>query len=65
MGGGIQQWREAAALWEGEEVVAETRQAMEVAFELGSILVGCSNQVVASTSPENIEAMMETIDAHR
>ena len=48
-----------------EEVVAETRAAMEAAAELGSILVGCSNQIVAGTPLANIEAMVETIDAHR
>ena len=48
-----------------EEVIAETREAMQVAEELGSIIVGCSNQIVAQTPPENIEAMAETIDRYR
>ena len=48
-----------------EDVVAETRKAMEAAAELGSILVGCSNQIVAGTPAASIEAMVETIDAHR
>lgn len=48
-----------------EEVIAETREAMETARECGSILVGCSNQIVAGTPPGNIEAMIETMDRYR
>ncbi|MFH1569142.1 MAG: uroporphyrinogen decarboxylase family protein, partial [Gemmatimonadota bacterium] len=48
-----------------DEVVAETRAAMEAAAELGSVLVGCSNQIVAGTPPASIEAMVETIDRMR
>lgn len=45
----------------GDQVVAEVRAAMKTAAELGSILVGCSNQVVAGTPARNIEAMIETM----
>jgi len=48
-----------------EEVIAETRDAMEAARECGSILVGCSNQIVRGTPSENIEAMVETMDRYR
>lgn len=48
-----------------EEVVAETLTAIQVAKECGSILVGCSNQIVAGTPPENFRAMTKTIAAHR
>ena len=48
-----------------EEVVAESRAAMETAAEPGSILVGCSNQIVAGNPAANIEAMVETMDRYR
>jgi hypothetical protein len=41
-----------------EDVIAETRSALEVAQEMGQIVVGVSNQVVALTPPENFDAMM-------
>jgi hypothetical protein len=44
-----------------EEVREETRTALEVAQELGGIIVGCSNQVVAPTPMSNFEAMMEVL----
>ena len=45
------------------EVIAETRACMEAAKELGSMIIGCSNQVVAGTPEENFWAMMETMHA--
>lgn len=48
-----------------EEVIAEVRSALAVAKEKGSIIIGCSNQIVAPTPPENIWAMMETLHAER
>jgi len=48
-----------------DEVVAEARSALEVAREMGSIMVGCSNQIVAQTPIENLMAMLETINEHR
>jgi len=44
-----------------EQVVAETRSALQAAQEHGSIIVGCSNQIVAPTPIANVEAMLETI----
>jgi uroporphyrinogen decarboxylase len=43
------------------EVVAETRACAEAALELGGIVAGISNQVVAQTPPENVLAMVETL----
>jgi len=48
-----------------EEVVAETLSALEVAKELGSCIIGCSNQIVAPTPIANVEAMMETLHGWR
>jgi len=48
-----------------DEVVAETLSALEVAQAEGSIMVGCSNQVVAQTPIQNFMAMIETINEHR
>lgn len=48
-----------------EEVVRETLEALEVARELGSCVIGCSNQIVAPTPIENVEAMMETLHRYR
>ncbi len=44
-----------------EEVVAETRDALDVARRRGRIVVGVSNQVVAATPLENFDAMMQTL----
>lgn len=44
-----------------EDVIAETRSALDVARRRGKIVVGVSNQVVALTPPENFDAMMETL----
>ncbi len=44
-----------------EDVIAETRSALEVAKERGSIILGCSNQIVPHTPMENFWAMMETL----
>jgi uroporphyrinogen decarboxylase len=48
-----------------EEVIEETRSALEIAKEFGSIVVGCSNQIVAGTPPENLFAMIETVNTYR
>ncbi len=48
-----------------EQVIAETLDAIQAAKEFGSILVGCSNQVVSQTPPENFWAMVKTIDENR
>lgn len=46
-----------------DEVIAETRACMDAAKELGSMIIGCSNQIVAGTPEENFWAMMETMHA--
>jgi hypothetical protein len=48
-----------------QEVIEETLDALRVARERGSIIVGCSNQVVAQTPMENFWAMMETLREYR
>jgi hypothetical protein len=48
-----------------EDVVAETRTALEVAKEYGGCIVGCSNQIVAGTPLANFWGMMETLWAER
>ncbi|OIO90101.1 MAG: hypothetical protein AUJ92_19570 [Armatimonadetes bacterium CG2_30_59_28] len=48
-----------------EQVIEETVDCIEAAKECGSILVGCSNQIVAGTPRENLMAMIETIAAAR
>ena len=48
-----------------EDVIAETRSALAVAKERGSIIVGCSNQIVAPTPAENIWAMIEVLHKER
>ncbi len=44
-----------------EEVIAETRDALEVARRRGKIVVGISNQVVPGTPLENFDAMIDTL----
>ncbi|MCE5241429.1 uroporphyrinogen decarboxylase family protein [bacterium] len=48
-----------------EDVRVETLTALEAAQEHTSMVIGCSNQIVAGTPPENIEAMLETMREHR
>jgi hypothetical protein len=48
-----------------EEVRIETLTALEAAHEYTSMVVGCSNQIVVGTPPENIEVMLETMREHR
>ena len=48
-----------------DEVIRETMAALEIAHELGSIMVGCSNLIVCQTPAENVWAMMETLWANR
>jgi hypothetical protein len=48
-----------------QQVIDETRETIETARELGHILVGCSNQIVTETPPENMWAMLETIRRYR
>jgi len=48
-----------------DQVIAETRDALAAAHELGSTIVGCSNQIVTQTPPANIEAMMRVLHEER
>ena len=48
-----------------EQVEAETLDAIQAARDCGSILVGCSNQVVSQTPPENLLAMVRTLEENR
>ncbi|MEW6357176.1 MAG: uroporphyrinogen decarboxylase family protein [Planctomycetota bacterium] len=48
-----------------EDVVKETMYCLQVAKEKGSCIVGCSNQIVSQTPPENFWAMIETIQNNR
>lgn len=48
-----------------EQVQAEARDALAAAQECGGILVGCSNQVVPETPPENLFAMLDTLRGER
>jgi len=48
-----------------EEVVEETLSCLEVAHELGSVIVGCSNLIVSETPEENLFAMLDTLEMYR
>jgi len=48
-----------------EEVIEETRTALETAQELRGCIIGCSNQIVAGTPERNFWAMMETLEEYR
>jgi len=48
-----------------DQVREETRSCLEAARRYGRIVVGCSNQVVPDTPPENLMAMVETLAAER
>jgi hypothetical protein len=47
------------------DVVHETRTALEIARQYGSMIVGCSNQIVAGTPEANFWAMMEALAKYR
>jgi uroporphyrinogen-III decarboxylase len=48
-----------------EDVIRETMDCLEAAHDLGGIIVGASNMIMPGTPPENILAMLETIEANR
>lgn len=48
-----------------DEVAEEARSALRVAREFGSVIVGCSNQVVPPTPMENFWAMMDVLHNER
>lgn len=47
------------------QVAAETLACIEEAKRSGGIIVGCSNQIVAQSPPENTLTMIEVIQKHR
>ena len=47
-----------------EDVIAETRDNAEAALELGGILCGVSNQIVPHAPPDNVLAMLDTIEEY-
>jgi uroporphyrinogen-III decarboxylase len=48
-----------------DEVVSEVMDCMEVAHDLGGVIVGVSNLIMTGTPPENIEALLRTIEDNR
>lgn len=48
-----------------DDVVREVTDCLEVAQELGGVIVGASNLIMPGTPPENIIAMLETIERNR
>jgi hypothetical protein len=48
-----------------EEVIRETMDCLEAAHDLGGIIVGASNMIMPGTPPENILAMLDTIEKNR
>ncbi|MFB3894233.1 MAG: uroporphyrinogen decarboxylase family protein [Phycisphaerae bacterium] len=48
-----------------DDVIRETMDCLEVAHELGGVIVGASNMIMPGTPPDNIMAMLETIDRNR
>ena len=48
-----------------QDVINETKDAIEAAKESKGVIVGCSNMVVPPTPRENFEAMMETLHKYK
>jgi uroporphyrinogen-III decarboxylase len=48
-----------------DDVVREVNDCMEVAHELGRVVVGASNLIMPGTPPENIHAMLREIERTR
>ncbi len=48
-----------------DDVVREVMSCLEVAHDLGRVIVGASNMIVAGTPPENIIAMLRTLEDNR
>jgi hypothetical protein len=47
-----------------DDVVAETRDCIDVAQEYGGVVVGCSNLIMPETPMANVEAMISTLQLH-
>lgn len=48
-----------------DDVKREVNECLELAHELGRVVVGASNQIVAGTPPENILTMLKAIEDSR
>ena len=48
-----------------DDVIRETMYCLEAAKDYGGIVVGCSNQIISKTPPENLWAMIDTIRENR
>lgn len=48
-----------------EEVVREVMECMEVAHDLGGVIVGASNLIMTGTPTENVETLLKTIEENR
>lgn len=48
-----------------DDVRREVRECMQVAHDLGGIIVGTSNLIMPGTPPENIETLLKTIEETR
>ncbi len=48
-----------------KQVIDETRACMEEAKETGKVVAGCSNIIISETPPENLKALLETVDKYR
>jgi hypothetical protein len=48
-----------------DEVIRETMETLEVAHDLGGVLVGVSNMIMPGTPAANILALIETIEKNR
>ena len=47
------------------DVIRETMETLEVAHDLGGVMVGASNLIMPGTPPDNILAMLRTIEENR
>ena len=48
-----------------DDAIREVMDCLEVAHELGGVIVGASNLIMPGTPPENIVAMFDTIEKNR
>jgi len=48
-----------------DDVIRETMECLEVAHDLGGVMVGASNLIMPGTPPDNTLAMLRTIEENR
>ena len=48
-----------------QDVIAEVLSCLGVAKTYGGVIVGASNQILSQTPPENLMAMVETLEKYR